>query len=722
VRLLLAVAACHEAFLAAPLLRAASAAGHEALVSWLGPLHRRSDAEAMGLPRQPFTTLDAATTEPAGQAAAAMALAATLPAARFDAVLIVGAAPAAIAFADGARLQGLPVLRLAAGERTGDAADGDRRRADHAATGWLCTDEDARDQLSREGLPAARVHVVGSLAAAALAARPAAPRTATLWLAFEHAAARETAGRILFAAAATAAAASHLEARPAPDAPKPDALSQLENAQSAAVILTDSAGWLEFARALGTPAVLLPTDRSAAPFAPPGAIVADGIEDLGTAVAAAIARGRAAPLPADAAERVIAAIPSLLSSGDGQQPTGLPSDGDHSGRTFGRAEAANVQRVLDRGTLNSTRGTFVTTFERAFASWLGRKHVVACASGSAAVHAALAALALDAGDEVVTTPITDMGAITPILYEGAVPVFADVDATTLNVTPETVARALSPRTRAVVVTHLFGRPADVAGIRAVTEPRGIVLVDDAAQAFGATIAGAKVGTHGELAAFSLQQGKHITTGEGGLVATDDDELARRVFLFVNKAWGYGDPDPDHYFPALNYRLGELAGAVALGQLPKLDEVVRRRRLAAERLQRALAGIDGLTLPHDPEGGSHSYWKFALLVDPTVVRGGAVALGARLKAQGIQSVPRYIQKPAFECRLFRDWRQSPLTRRSYEARASARGGGPLFDRAEFPGAVAALERVVVLPINERYTAGDCERIAAAIRGAVGELRA
>lgn len=160
-RLLLAVAACHEAFLAAPLLRAASAAGHEALVSWLGPLHRRSDAEAMGLPRQPFTTLDAATTEPAGQAAAAMALAATLPAARFDAVLIVGAAPAAIAFADGARLQGLPVLRLAAGERTGDAADGDRRRADHAATGWLCTDEDARDQLSREGLPAARVHVVG---------------------------------------------------------------------------------------------------------------------------------------------------------------------------------------------------------------------------------------------------------------------------------------------------------------------------------------------------------------------------------------------------------------------------------------------------------------------------------------------------------------------------------------------------------------------------------
>ncbi|MBP8300929.1 MAG: DegT/DnrJ/EryC1/StrS family aminotransferase, partial [Planctomycetes bacterium] len=258
----------------------------------------------------------------------------------------------------------------------------------------------------------------------------------------------------------------------------------------------------------------------------------------------------------------------------------LPSDGDHTGRTLGDEEIELLSQVIRSGTLNSTRGTFVAKFEKQFASWLGRKHVIACASGSAAVHCAIAALSLQAGDEVITTPITDMGALTPILYEGAVPVFADVDARSLNVTAETIRAQLTARTRAIVVTHLFGLPAELDAILQLAAERGIPVIEDAAQAFGATWRGRKVGTFGTLAAFSLQQGKHITTGEGGLVATDDDHLARKLFLFVNKAWGYGDPKPDHYFPALNYRLTELQGAVGVAQLPKLDGVVARRREVA----------------------------------------------------------------------------------------------------------------------------------------------
>ncbi|MCK5943857.1 MAG: DegT/DnrJ/EryC1/StrS family aminotransferase, partial [Planctomycetes bacterium] len=324
----------------------------------------------------------------------------------------------------------------------------------------------------------------------------------------------------------------------------------------------------------------------------------------------------------------------------------MPSEANASGRTFDQAELRLVHAALRSGTLNSTRGTFVARFEREFAEWLGCKHAIACANGSAAVHCAIAALGLSAGDEVVTTPITDMGALTPIWYEGAVPVFADVDPDTLNVTAETIAAQLTDRTRAIVVTHLFGRPCEMASIVALAERHGLPLIEDAAQAFGASLGETVVGTFGNVAAFSLQQGKHITTGEGGVVCTDDDELARRVFLFVNKAWGYGDPKPDHYFPALNYRMTELQGAVACAQLPKLDEVIALRRMVAADLRAQLHDLAGIRCPADPEHGRHVYWKWSFLVDATVVPGGAVALGARMRAQGIACAPRYVQKPAF----------------------------------------------------------------------------
>ncbi|MCC7396243.1 MAG: DegT/DnrJ/EryC1/StrS family aminotransferase [Planctomycetes bacterium] len=398
----------------------------------------------------------------------------------------------------------------------------------------------------------------------------------------------------------------------------------------------------------------------------------------------------------------------------------LPSDGDASGRTLGEDEVQLVAAAIRSGTLNSTRGTFVAGFERDFATWLGKKHVIACASGSAAVHCAVQALQLAAGDEVITTPITDMGALTPILYEGAVPVFADVDPRTLNVTADSIQAQLTDRTRAIIVTHLFGLPAELDAILALASRRGIPVIEDAAQAFGATHRGKKIGGFGQLAAFSLQQGKHITTGEGGLVATDDDALARRVFLAVNKAWGYGDQKPDHYFPALNYRLTELQGAVGRAQLPKLDAVVQRRREVAAALRHGLADQPALHLPQDPPHGTHSYWKFAFFVDPAQVPGGAVALGKRMQQAGINCVPRYIQKPAFECALFQDWQRSPVT--SLPLQRSARGDGkrPLFERRDYPGAVRALDEVVVLPLNERYEPRHVDRVVNGIRTALQDL--
>ncbi|MCR9246792.1 MAG: DegT/DnrJ/EryC1/StrS family aminotransferase [bacterium] len=398
----------------------------------------------------------------------------------------------------------------------------------------------------------------------------------------------------------------------------------------------------------------------------------------------------------------------------------LPSDGDQSGRTLGPEEVARLAAVIERGTLNSTRGVEVDEFERGFADWLGTGHAVACASGSAAVHVCIQTLGLRAGDEIITTPITDMGALTPILYEGGIPVFADVDPKTLNVTAETVAAQLTARTKAIIVTHLFGLPCEFDAILALAKEHDLPIIEDCAQAYGATWRGQKVGTFGTLAAFSLQQGKHITTGEGGIATTNDPILARRLFLAVNKAWGYGDAKPDHYFPALNYRLSELQGAVANAQLPKLNDVIAKRRAVAAALREQLTDVAGLDLPGDTEHATHTWWKFAFGVDADVIDGGAVELGGRMRAAGVACAPRYVQKPAFECELFQDWSKSSVTAMPLAHSPRRDGPMPPFSRADYPGAVAGLERVVVLPINERYTDAHIAHVASVIRESVGAL--
>jgi perosamine synthetase len=395
----------------------------------------------------------------------------------------------------------------------------------------------------------------------------------------------------------------------------------------------------------------------------------------------------------------------------------LPSDQDASGRSFGEAELALLAEVLRGGALTSTKGKAVRALERCFAEMIGVPHAWACSSGTAAFHAAVAAVDPEPGDEIVTSPITDMGALTPILYQGAIPVFADVDPATCNVTADTIAAALSERTRAIVVTHLFGNPCDMGPILDLARSRRIPVIEDCAQAFLASDHGRTVGTIGTIGVFSLQQGKHVTCGEGGLVVTRDEALARRMFLFINKAWGYGDPDPDHTFLALNYRLSELQGAVALAQLPRLESFVDRRIDNALRLTASLEGLAGIAPPAVRPGSVHSYWRYALRIDPGVLPGGAVALGARLKARGIAAAPRYIQKPAFECEVFRRQRTFGASRWPFTL---ARPEALDFRRSRFPGVYEALEEILVLPWNERFEAEHVDFLAEAIHEASGEL--
>ena len=393
----------------------------------------------------------------------------------------------------------------------------------------------------------------------------------------------------------------------------------------------------------------------------------------------------------------------------------LPSDADNSGRTFGAEEVELLKQVIESGTLNCTKGTQVNAFEKDFAALYGVPHCRAVTSGSAAMHATFAAIDPEPGDEIITTSITDMGALTPMIYQGAIPVFADVDPVSLNVTPATIQAKLSPRTRAIVVTHIFGNPCDTEAIMTLAEDRGIPVIEDCAQSYLATQNGRLTGTIGDIGAFSLQQGKHMSTGEGGMVISNSDAYARRMVLFSDKAWGYGDPNPDHYFLALNYRMTELQGAVARAQLAKVKSTVLARQSTANQLTSLLKDVDGLTLPSTLPGCTHVYWKYPVIVDPQVIEGGSDAFGAELKKNGVFCAPRYIQKPAFECMVLRDRNTFGRSEWPFSLRPEIR-----YDRAEYPGTIQGLDRVVVLPWNEKYTEEHVEFIARVVREAAVKL--
>jgi dTDP-4-amino-4,6-dideoxygalactose transaminase len=310
-----------------------------------------------------------------------------------------------------------------------------------------------------------------------------------------------------------------------------------------------------------------------------------------------------------------------------------------------------------------------------------------------------------------------MGALGPILYQGAIPMFADVDPRTYNVTAKSIERCLSGRTKAIIVTHLFGNPCEMTEIMELADERGIPVIEDCAQSFLARHKDRFVGNIGAIGCFSLQQGKHMTTGEGGIVTTSDPDLARRMFLFINKAWGYGDTQPDHYFLALNYRMSELQGAVALAQLPKLEGVVQSRASHAAKLTSMLAGIKGIDVPFTSPENTHTYWKYCLSVDSRCIEGGAPGLARLLKEKGIASAPRYIQKPAFMCEVFQKQRTFGNSRFPFTL---ARPQAVDYSRELFTGTYESLESILVLPWNERYTIEHVEYIADAIRDAAVTL--
>ena len=290
------------------------------------------------------------------------------------------------------------------------------------------------------------------------------------------------------------------------------------------------------------------------------------------------------------------------------------------------------------------QGPRVAEFEAAFATKLGAAHAVAVSSCTTALHLALVVAGIDSGDEVVVPSLSFIATANAARYVNATPVFADVDLATANLTPASVEAALTPATRAVIVVDQGGMPADVDAIRALCEPRGISVVEDAACAAGSTYRGRPVGADARLAAFSFHPRKILTTGEGGMVVTSDDALAERMKLLRQHGMSMSAADRhaaggaviEQYLEVgFNYRMTDIQAAVGIVQLGRLDQVVERRRLLADRYGVGLSGIDGLLLPADPTWGTTNYQSYwVTLPEPTAGRRND--LMAVLAEQGIST--------------------------------------------------------------------------------------
>jgi dTDP-4-amino-4,6-dideoxygalactose transaminase/predicted dehydrogenase len=389
---------------------------------------------------------------------------------------------------------------------------------------------------------------------------------------------------------------------------------------------------------------------------------------------------------------------------------------------FGSAEAKGLARVMLSRQLGSTGGTEVAALEREFAAVYGAPKAVASTSGTAAIHVAVAAVNPNPCDEIITTAMSDMGTAIPILFANCVPVFADIDPLTGNLTAETIAKKITPRTRAVIVVHLLGRPANLRPIVDLLRPKGIALIEDCAQAHFAEYEGKKIGTFGDLGCFSLQQSKQITCGDGGLTLVNREDLIERASLFIDKGRSRKQGRV-HLFLGANYRMTELQGTVARAQLAKGPGLIAARRTAASALSERLRQLSGIIVPQDPAGTRPSWWLYNFLIDEPRVGVSADAFCEALGMEGVPAMREYLPRPLFDEDVIA--KRNTFGTSGYPFSAAADYVPPRME--DLPGLQEFFRRQIILTWNSRVTARHVDGIANAVAklleasGRVGDAR-
>jgi len=375
---------------------------------------------------------------------------------------------------------------------------------------------------------------------------------------------------------------------------------------------------------------------------------------------------------------------------------------------FGPEELAELKEALDQGTLFYAFGKKVKTLEEEFAAKHESKFAVSTSSGTASIHTALIGAGVCPGDEVIVAPITDMGSVAPILWQGAVPVFADIHPTRHCMTVDTVKAVLTDKTRAVIAVHLWGNAADPTQIRQLCDERGITMIEDCAQAYGCKHQGKWAGTIGHIGAFSLNDFKHISAGDAGIVLTDDEALSKRMRLATDKGYSR-EKDAAERNPTFlcnNYRMTELQGAVGRVQLRKLDSIIKRRQNWCGALKERLGNIPGLVMPEVTQDGEASWWFFMFRVDASATGKNADEIAAALNAEKVPVAAHYIGRCVYEYPIFTDHSAFERGAHAYQAYE--------FQKGLCPAAEDLLANCLILPINEGYTQQDLDETVTAFK--------
>jgi perosamine synthetase len=336
-------------------------------------------------------------------------------------------------------------------------------------------------------------------------------------------------------------------------------------------------------------------------------------------------------------------------------------------------DVAEVRRVTLSGWISSSSPD-VVSFEEEFATSIGARKAISCSSGTAALHLSLRAAGIGPGDEVIVPDLTFIAPASMVVACGATPVFADVSVEDWNLTPESVSQCVSPRTRAVIAVHLYGNPADCE--RLAEAAPGTMIIEDAAQSCGASRGNAKVGTFGTFGCFSFFGNKIITTGEGGMVVTDDPDLASRMHLLRGHAMS---PDRRYFHPELgfNYRMTGMQAAMGRSQLRRMDQILSRKRRIAELYAERLTGLPELYLhPPGTKNAQSIFWMYSILTPSQTMRD---AMMRRLGTKGIDTRPFFC--PMSSLPPFAGHRTNSPVSRELSERGLNLPSGPLLTESE-----------------------------------------
>ena len=376
---------------------------------------------------------------------------------------------------------------------------------------------------------------------------------------------------------------------------------------------------------------------------------------------------------------------------------------------WGAAELAQLTEMLKQSSLFYWKGPRTELFKQRFQQHHPATHVHTCSSGTAALHIAVAAAGIKPGDEVITAPITDIGTVTGILFQQAVPVFADLEPHTYNLSVEDVKQKITPKTRAIIAVHLAGNPCNMQALQQLADEHNLVLIEDAAQAWGARYNGQPVGTIGHFGCFSMMNSKHISTGDGGVVCSDNDKYGP----LMQK---YGDKGTDRITResaevlASNYRMSEPQAAVGAAQLNRLENIVATRNRLARLLTSEIADIPGLTPMIERDQDRCAYWFYYFRLDHKRFSCDRNQFTKALVAEGMGASAGYIKTPVYTYPMF-------------QKHAFFNGSWPLKDmgltamdyrRVSCPEAVAILNTGIRFRISEDMSDGYIRQIGAAVR--------